>query len=822
MSRRGRRLSAALATLVILLFVGRWSATLLADRWWATAFSPAAADFLFDWHLLRLTLEVGGCLLAGAWFIGHLLLVYRAVGTVQVRRNVANLEFREALTPRALLTTAVVTGALLGLLVGSGTSGWWREVTLAWESVSYEISDPLLGRDLGVYVSQLPMWRAAHGFLVLLVLLALTGVLALYMLVGAIRWIERRPAINDHARSHLGWLLAALALTLAWGYLLEPYETVAGPAEVIDQASWKATLLTSPLLAGIALAAAVLSAVWAMRPKHALALSGWIVLSGASLVGHLVLPSLMTSSSDPVVDPRALEEISRKAFGLDELRDEPLERLSTPTPPTVPSLWNPAAVAGALPGDSSRLLALSPTVLTPSVKRRPVWLLVRSFSPNRLQAIAVADHRVTATGEALFYRVADTVPRPTPIIALELQTYGSAPGAPDYQLRPGDGPGVRVGGWPRRVILAWALQAGELLGNVPPGSRVDWRLSPDERLRSLAPFAEWSEPVACIVDGQLLWLLDGYLTSTTFPLTGRVFWRDHRIGSMRAAFLATVNAETGATHVYLQSDADALAEAWVGLSRGLVEPPSSMPEAVLRVSSYPPDLFRVQAKALELAPWKAGSVTGQPQADAGSDPPAPQVAWAADTSGPLATTIFESPSERRMSAVLVGSRADGHNHLSLLRLDASTALPVPGALEGIWSNFPSYDALNDSIREDGGKLERGPVRVDIAGGGLVAYQTYFAPRTSGGRVLAWVSVAAPGEGRPRVGAGRSLKEAWSNLLGATVPAPPGTAQTGRLDEARGWLQHADSALRRGDWEEFGRAWGNLRRTLGLPPEVEKF
>ena len=41
--------------------------------------------------------------MASAWFIGHLLLVYRAVGTVQVRRNVANLEFREALTPRALL-----------------------------------------------------------------------------------------------------------------------------------------------------------------------------------------------------------------------------------------------------------------------------------------------------------------------------------------------------------------------------------------------------------------------------------------------------------------------------------------------------------------------------------------------------------------------------------------------------------------------------------------------------------------------------------------------------------------------------------------------
>ena len=59
-------------------------------------------------------------MVAAAWFIGHLLVVYRAVGSVQVRRNVANLEFREALTPGALLAAAVAAGALLGLMAGRG------------------------------------------------------------------------------------------------------------------------------------------------------------------------------------------------------------------------------------------------------------------------------------------------------------------------------------------------------------------------------------------------------------------------------------------------------------------------------------------------------------------------------------------------------------------------------------------------------------------------------------------------------------------------------------------------------------------------------
>jgi hypothetical protein len=139
-------------------------------------------------------------------------------------------------------------------------------------------------------------------------------------------------------------------------------------------------------------------------------------------------------------------------------------------------------------------------------------------------------------------------------------------------------------------------------------------------------------------------------------------------------------------------------------------------------------------------------------------------------------------------------------------------------LENRWANFPSYDALNDSIREDGGKLERGQVRVDIGPGGPVAYQGYYAARPSGGMVLVWVSVAA----RDRLGAGRTLQEAWSNPLGTTVPAPPGTAQSGRLEEAKRWLELADSALRIGDWSEFGRAWSTLRSVLGLPLDSARF
>jgi hypothetical protein len=238
---------------------------------------------------------------------------------------------------------------------------------------------------------------------------------------------------------------------------------------------------------------------------------------------------------------------------------------------------------------------------------------------------------------------------------------------------------------------------------------------------------------------------------------------------------------------------------------------------VLRAAPYPKELFRIQAQELEHSPWNAGTLGGASR-PAPAEPPLPQISWSPDSTGPQLVFAFEAPGERRLSSVLIGSRDDGRLQLRLVRLDSAATLPISGVLENRWSNFPSYDALTDSISEDGGKLEPGPVRLDIGSGAPVAYQAYFALRPAGGVVLAWVTIAA----RDRLGAGRTLTEAWSNLLGNTVPAPPGSAPSGRLEEARRWMELADSALKVGDWPEFGRAWNTLRSVLGLPLDTTRF
>jgi hypothetical protein len=64
-----------------------------------------------------------------------------------------------------------------------------------------------------------------------------------------------------------------------------------------------------------------------------------------------------------------------------------------------------------------------------------------------------------------------------------------------------------------------------------------------------------------------------------------------------------------------------------------------------------------------------------------------------------------------------------------------------------------------------------------------------------------------------------MREAWSNLLGATVPSVAGVAQATRLEEARRWLLRADSALRAADWSAFGQAWDGLRDALRVAADT---
>ena len=92
MSPRARHIVATLLVLGVVLFAGRWTAGLFADRWWAEGISPAAVEFITSWRLLGLTMP--------AW----VLLWALALGSVGV---IANLR-GSATAPRAGRTSGAL------------------------------------------------------------------------------------------------------------------------------------------------------------------------------------------------------------------------------------------------------------------------------------------------------------------------------------------------------------------------------------------------------------------------------------------------------------------------------------------------------------------------------------------------------------------------------------------------------------------------------------------------------------------------------------------------------------------------------------------
>jgi len=812
MSPRAVRITLTVTVLVLLLFAGRWIAGLLTDRWWAEQLSPLAVRFVTEWAVLRLVLELSGVLFACAWFVGHLLLVYRAIGSVQVHRRLANLEIREAVNLRALGGLSIVAGLLLGLLAGRGVAGWAPVVVMAWTGLHVGTADPFLGRDIGFYLAQLPLWRHVHGFAVLLLVLALGGAGTLYAIIGAVRSVDRRIVLNDHARIHLGSLLVLLGVVLGWGYLMEPAEVVAGVIGTVHTGLFQFRASAAVVLASLALAASLLSAWWAYRGRNSVVAWAWGAMVAASLLCHHIIPALIGPAPGAALDPAARRQLDQLAYGMTLLRDSSLVRGSLPLEPPIPvALWDPTLSALATAADSGLVVAVDRAVVPVMQRRRPTWLVVRDQGARGATVSVLLDDRTTPSGHPILSADPDSLRTPAGVPALRLPPRAIWPRSSVTIVDSVPRGGVLVGSGLRRLTLAWALQSAALLGAGTERRFAYWYLDPVERLRKLVPYATWGAPVPRLIGGELVWIVDGYLASEGYPGTTRVRWQEQWVGSVRVAFVGVIHAQSGETRIYLRHAADELAKEWQALYDGLIEPASATPPEVVRALGYPQDLLEIQLRVLAQAHWGIGQAIGRTE-HGGMAGPARDAQWERDTSGVEQIVPFQRPSERHVSALVQARMADGWEALNILRVDSILALPDPASLQTRWGRFPTFQQLKDSVEKAGGRVEPGAIRYFITSQGLGAYQVHVARHEAAEPVLVWVSLAV----LERRGAGHDLDEGWQNMLGVSAPIISAGDRGSQLLEARRYLTAAEQALQRGDLEAFGRAWEALKRTLRSP------
>jgi hypothetical protein len=798
MGERGRRTLLALAlTAIALLFAGRWAAGLAAERWWALAVAPAATASLLRWHLLRAGLEFGGILVAGAWCVGHLLVVVRSIGTVQIPSRVGDLEIREALPARTLTLGAVGLGSLVAVLAGSGAGRWLGTLLLAWHGARFGVADPVLGLDAGAYVVQLPLWSALLGRATLLIWVALALALLLHPLVGSIRISQSRVAMTDLARLQVGGLLAA---ALAVAALREGM----APLFAIGAARTTEALTLTPVVHWIVAACWGVGALtllrWTLHPRPTTAFLVLSLWAAPGVASRLFVPMLGDS---PILDQEGVVRVAAIGTGLDHLVEVAAPQDRLPPAPELNGLWTAERLVPTLEIDGARVVAIAPGRTPRAGALRPVWLVVRT-TEGGIEVVEVADDRLAPGGGPVSYRAGDPYEYPGVVSWREFKSLESYPEAPD-SLRSGSELGLPVGGPLKQLLLAWGTQTSTFVGDDPEG-RLSWRRGPVERVAHLVPGLTWGSPRPAVDSaGALVWLLDGWALSEYAPFAPEIAWREARASRyLRPVMVALVPAAGGGTRLFRRPDLDPVGEAWGEIVGPFAEPWARAP-SVVRESDLPPHWVAVQGAALSSPPFSAGV-----PAETASAPPMPILIRI----GPdLEAQVVVSGQGGKLVGLLRGTQSEEGLRSTLLRWDTAGAAPaMPDRYIARWLRFASFERLRDSVVASGGRVEAGPVRYQTGSGGTLAIQVVYLVGPKGGAVVGWVNVGAG----DRIGAARTPAAAWANLLGESAPLVPGPEVPDRLQEARRWATLADSALRAGDLERFGRAFEALKRVLATP------
>jgi hypothetical protein len=816
--RRGAVLLAA-GLLVAILVGGRWLALETAERAWAATI-PGGETYVGHRDLQRLVR--GLFLLAAiAWGTGNLLFVYRAIGSVQLPRRLGDLEIVEAVPQPLLLAGTMASGLLYGLVLSLGTGDAWTDAAIAARAPTFGVVDPVLHRDLGYYVAQLPWVERLRAFALVATVSGLAIVALLYLGIGSLRFRRWLPSASAHARTHLGALLASLALTLAWGALLDPVQTVAGLHGPLTRGALAVRLPAAPAVAFLGGAAAIASIAWVVREKAVLLAATWLTLVAASALAFAVLPAMLGGAPPGAALAAAQRRFEGLAFGVDSLVEG--------DPPGFP---NAAAATAAIPvWDAPRILAAAarrrdllgaraaPAAAALSPHRlgggRATWVVAPRPDLDSLAHVQPAPPDWTDIHRGAWARAG----RPLAVVerdtagGLELTPLLTADSAtwfgPDFHefavAAPDSWPALRgaglplTGGW-RRTALAWALQSPELARAGTEGLLLLWHRDVADRLQRLVPFATFDDPTPVVADGTLWWIAYGYLSARSFPLARPLPSLEGEVRYLRAGLVGAVSGASGDTRLFLAPGADSLATAWARLLAPLVRPADSVPPALLAQLPYPERTFRIAVTLVTRWLGDPTSWVPRPREPFQLAAPAPDGGREGEPGRVWTAQGLEAGDPARLAVLVAGAMAAGGPRLVMWH-------PPPALRPPDLVGSPSETAP-------------GVLRLWNAGGALFAEQALFAqPATSGTALridtlfLTWgdrqAAAASP------AAALRELLAAGGGAAGGRLRPFADTSLAGRWEAARRLAAQADAALAAGDLEAFGRYYAQLERLLGV-------
>jgi hypothetical protein len=440
----------------------------------------------------------------------------------------------------------------------------------------------------------------------------------------------------------------------------------------------------------------------------------------------------------------------------------------------------------------------------------------------------------------------------------------SANGQKNYTYT-GEG-GVPMGSLFTRLLFAIKYQEQRIvLSNlINSDSKILFNRNPSERVAKVAPWLTLDGNIyPAVVDGRILWIVDGYTTSNGYPYSKKTnlatattntistnttavsALASRNISYMRNSVKATVDAYDGTVKLYQWDTKDPVLSTWSKAFPGTVTPKSAMSKSLLEHIRYPEDLFGVQRDVLSTYHvktadafyggqdfWRVPTDPSSLGANAGIQPPYYMTLKlpGQDKAAFSLTSSFVPRGNRQNLTAFASVNSDNgpdYGKISVLQLPRSTNISGPSQVASNFEAKPEVAQALSLLRQGGSDVVLGNLLTLPVGGGLLYVQPVYVRATANTSAYPLLQKVLVSFGDV-IGFDNTLKGALDQVFGGnsgTVLNNTSQSNTGgstpvvsnsvksALDNAKAALADAQAALRRGDFAAYGKAQDRLEAAI---------
>jgi uncharacterized protein len=457
-------------------------------------------------------------------------------------------------------------------------------------------------------------------------------------------------------------------------------------------------------------------------------------------------------------------------------------------------------------------------------------------------------------------------------VELDYPDDNSANGQKNYTYT-GKG-GVPMGSLFTRLLFAIKYQEQRIvLSNlINSDSKILFNRNPSERVSKVAPWLTLDGNIyPAIVDGRILWIVDGYTTSNGYPYSKKTnlatattntistnttavsALASRNISYMRNSVKATVDAYDGTVKLYQWDTKDPVLATWSKAFPGTVTPKSAMSKSLLEHVRYPEDLFGVQRDVLSTYHvktadafyggqdfWRVPTDPSSLGANAGIQPPYYMTLKlpGQDKAAFSLTSSFVPRGNRQNLTAFAAVNSDNgpdYGKISVLQLPRSTNISGPSQVASNFEAKPEVAQALSLLRQGGSDVVLGNLLTLPVGGGLLYVQPVYVRATANTSAYPLLQKVLVSFGDV-IGFDNTLKGALDQVFGGnsgtvlnnTSQSNSGTATPivsntvkSALANAKSALADAQAALRRGDFAAYGKAQDRLEAAIAAAISAQK-